>query len=158
MAEQIIFGIGSKEWQASLVSTSWELSQGLGGIAELPQNTGMLFNVGSERYIQVTTEPMFFPIDVAFLSEGLVVTETYRNIGPGYLIASENPARYFFEVNAGELDGIEPGDMASVSYLSTEQMPLVINSEFSSIIAFTGLFMIGRFMVGLTKDFASGAG
>ena len=83
MAEQVLFTIGNKEWQASLVSTSWEMSQGLGGIAELPQNTGMVFDVGSERYIQVTTEPMLFPIDIAFLSDGLVVTETYRNIGPG---------------------------------------------------------------------------
>ena len=158
MVEQVLFGIGSKEWQASLVNTSWELSQGLGGIAELPQNTGMLFDVGSERYIQVTTEPMLFPIDIVFFSNGMVVTEVYRDIGPGYLIVSENPARYFFEANAGELEGVEPGDIASVAYLSTEQEPLVIDSELSSIIALTGLLMIGGFMVGLTKNVAPGVG
>jgi len=158
MAEQVLFTIENKEWQASLISTSWELSQGLGGIAELPQETGMLFDLGSERYIQVTTEPMLFPIDIAFLSEELVVTEIYRNIGPGYLVVSENPARYFFEVNAGELEDVEPGDIASLRYLSAEQVPLVIDSEFSSIIAFTGLLMIGGFMVGLTKNVAAGVG
>ena len=158
MAEQILFTIGGKEWQASLVSSSWELSRGLGGIAVLPENTGMLFDVGSERYIQVTTEPMLFPIDIAFFNDGLVVTEIYRNIGPGYLIAPENPARYFFEANAGELEGVEPGDIASFDYLSTEQVPLVIDSELSSIIALTGLLMIGGFMVGLTKNVAPGVG
>jgi len=158
MAEQIVLTIGDKQWQASLVSSSWELSQGLGGIAELPQDTGMLFDLGSERYIQVTTEPMLFPIDIAFFNDGLVVTEVYRDIGPGYLIVSGNPARYFFEVNAGELEGVEPGDIASVAYLSTEQEPLVIDSELSSIIALTGLLMIGGFMVGLTKNVAPGVG
>lgn len=158
MAEQILFTIGGKEWQASLVSTSWELSRGLSGVAELPQNTGMLFDVGYERYIQVTTEPMLFPIDIAFFGDDLRVTEAYRNIGPGYLIISEQPARYFFEVNAGELHNVEPGGMASVSYLSTEQTPLAIDSGVSTIIAIAALLMIGGLVAGLTKSFALGAG
>jgi uncharacterized membrane protein (UPF0127 family) len=157
MAEQILFTIEDKEWQASLVSSSWELSRGLGGIAELPQDTGMLFDVGSTRYIQVTTEPMLFPIDIAFFGDDLIVIEVYRNIGPGHLIASQHLARYFFEVNAGELDDIEPGDVASITYLSTEQTPLMIDSGVSTVIAIAALIMVGRVITGLTKNLALGA-
>jgi uncharacterized membrane protein (UPF0127 family) len=158
MAEQILFTIEDKEWQASLVSTSWELSRGLGGIAELPQDTGMLFDVGYERNIQVTTEPMLFPIDIAFFGNDLVVTEVYRNIGPGYLIASEQPARYFFEVNAGELDNVETGDTASFIYLDTGQSLLALDGEVSSIVILAGLLLVGGLMASLTKDFASRVG
>lgn len=158
MAEQILFTIGGKEWQASLVSSSWELSRGLGGIAVLPQNTGMLFDVGYERYIQVTTKPMLFPIDIAFFSDDLVVTEIYSNIGTGHLIGSKQPARYFFEVNAGELHNVESGDMASVSYLPTEQTPLVFDNWVSTIIAIATLLIIGGLIADLTKNFALGAG
>ncbi|MFC1957055.1 DUF192 domain-containing protein [Chloroflexota bacterium] len=157
MAAQIRFTIGDKEWQASLVGTSWELSRGLGGIAELPQNTGMLFDVGYERYVQVTTEPMLFPIDIAFLGDDLRVTEVCRNIGPGYLVMSEQPARYFFEVNAGELEDVMPGDTAFINYLSTEQTPLVIDSGVSTVISIAALFMVGGLIAGLTKNFALGA-
>ena len=158
MAEQVLLTVGNREWQASLVSTPWELSRGLGGIAELPQNTGMLFDVGIEWYIQVTTEPMLFSIDIAFLSDELVVTELYPSVAPGHLVVSVNPARYFLEVNAGELSGTEPGDMVSVSYLSTEQAPLVIDSELISIMTLTGFLVIGGFVAVLTKDFVSGTG
>ncbi len=47
--------------------------------------------------------------DIAFLSEDLVVTEIYRNVQPGYLVHSTVPGRYFIEVNADELEGIEVG-------------------------------------------------
>jgi uncharacterized membrane protein (UPF0127 family) len=158
MAEQILLTIGDREWQASLVSTSWELSGGLGGIAELPQNTGMLFDVGYERYIQVTTEPMLFPIDIAFFSDDLRVTEVYRNIGPGYLVMSQYPARYFFEVNAGEVEDVMPEDVASITYLSAEQTPFVIDGGVSTVITIATLVMVGGVINGLIKNFTLGTG
>ena len=49
MAGQGRVTIGAKEWLASLASASWELTQGLGGIPEMPQGTGMLFDLGFEQ-------------------------------------------------------------------------------------------------------------
>ncbi len=38
--------IGSKQWQVSVASTYQELISGLSGVASLPTNTGMLFDLG----------------------------------------------------------------------------------------------------------------
>ena len=77
----------------------------------------MLFDTGWMQIIQVTTEPMLFSIDIAFLAEPLIITEVYRNVEPGYIVTSTLPARYILEVNAGELEGIDAGDSASVELL-----------------------------------------
>ena len=112
MAGQLTLAISNKEWLVSLAQTPWELTQGLGGIPEMPQGTGMLFDLGFEKTITVTTEPMLFPLDIAFLSESLAITEIYRDVQPGYQVSSTLPARYFLEVNAGELEGIDSGGQA----------------------------------------------
>ena len=67
MAGQLTIRISDKEWLASLAQAPWELTQGLGGIPEIPQGTGMLFDLGFEQTITVTTEPMLFSLDIAFL-------------------------------------------------------------------------------------------
>ncbi|MEK7280757.1 MAG: DUF192 domain-containing protein, partial [Chloroflexota bacterium] len=61
--------IGNQEWGISLAATPQELSQGLGGLPSLPRGKGMLFDLGEERIIAVTTVPMFLTIDVVFISE-----------------------------------------------------------------------------------------
>ncbi|MBN2240963.1 MAG: DUF192 domain-containing protein, partial [Dehalococcoidales bacterium] len=102
MAGQAVVTIQDKEWLMDVATLPSELSQGLGGIPEIPAGTGMLFDMGYEQIITVTTVPMFFPLDIAFLSDDLVITEVYQNVDPGYLVTSQLPARYFIEVNAGE--------------------------------------------------------
>jgi uncharacterized membrane protein (UPF0127 family) len=44
---------------------------------------------------------MLFPLDIAFISEDMVITEVYRNVQPGYLVTSMSSVSYFLEVNAG---------------------------------------------------------
>ena len=112
MAGQARLTVNGRDWLASLAITPWELTQGLGGISGIQPGTGMLFDMGLEQIIQVTTVPMLFPLDIAFLSDNMVVTEVYRDIEPGYLVTSTSPARYFLEVNAGELTGVNAGDQA----------------------------------------------
>jgi hypothetical protein len=68
---------------------------------------------------------MLFALDIAFLDENLVVTEVYRDIQPGYLVTSQQPARYFLEVNAGELASVNPGDQAAAEVT----LPPVINTS-----------------------------
>jgi len=146
--------IGDKQWAVDIASTFWELSQGLGGLSELPAGTGMLFDLGSEQIIEVTTVPMLFPLDIAFLSEDLMVTEVYRGVEPGYIVTSQLPARYFLEVNAGELADVEAGSQAVVSLLATENTAAV--SDWTpAMFGFIGFLMMGIFMVIIVQDFTS---
>jgi len=99
-------------WQVSLAADPVDLSNGLGDLPGLMAGAGELFDLGQLQIIQVTTVPMLFALDIAFLDETMVVTEVYRDIAPGYLVTSTQLARYFLEVNAGELADVNPGDQA----------------------------------------------
>jgi len=151
MAGQAVVKIGDKEWFTDVATLSWELSQGLGGLVEIPPATGMLFDMGFAQTIEVTTVPMLFPLDIAFLSEDLLVTEVYRDIEPGYLVTSQMPARYFLEVNASELSGIEPGASLSVEYLVTEGMAPA-SDLVSSIVPFIGFLAVGAITTLVMRD------
>ncbi len=152
MAGQVRVTIGDKEWLASLASDPWELTQGLGGIPAIPPSTGMLFDMGFEQAVTVATEPMLFSLDMAFLSDALVIAEVYRDIQPGYLVASTLSARYFLEVNAGELDGVNSGSQASVEFLSPEAT--VAGSDWvSPMISFMGFTLMGILLVGMIGSF-----
>jgi uncharacterized membrane protein (UPF0127 family) len=151
MAGQVSVTIADKEWLVSLASAPWELVQGLGGIPEIPQGAGMLFDMGLEQTIHVTTVPMLFTLDIAFFSEDMVVTEIYRNIQPGYLVTSTSPARYFLEVNAGELDGVDSGSQASFEFLAP--VSAVEASDWvTPMISFMGLILMGIFAVGMVAS------
>jgi len=156
MAKQAIVTIRDKQWLVSIANTPSELAQGLGGIPELSSETGMLFDLGLEQTIQVTTIPMLFPLDIAFLSESLVVTEVYREVQPSYLVTSTLPACYFLEVNAGELEGIGSGDRASVELLPLEETAVVMPDWVSALISLMGFAVIAGFMVGMTRPVIKG--
>jgi len=150
MAGQAVVGIKDKEWLVSIATAPWELEQGLGGLPELAPGTGMLFDLGFEQTIQVTTVPMLFPLDIAFLSNELVVTEIYRDVEPGYLVTSTQPARYFIEVNAGELDGIAPGDPVSVELLPLEGVS-VAPDWISIMFGIAGFLLLGTIAVSIAR-------
>lgn len=154
MAGQVKITIKDRKWIAAVAATPWELTQGLGGIPGLAVGTGMLFDLGYSREVEVTTAPMLFPLDIAFLSEDLTVTEIYRDVPPGYLVTPTSPAWFFFEVNAGELEGIEVGDKASVSWLPLEETPPMAPDWASSIALLGGSLAAGVFLIGLSRHFA----
>jgi len=104
--------LNDSTWQVSIATDPIDLGAGLGNLATLPAETGEFFDLGQLQTIRVTTVPMLFALDIAFLDENLVVTEVYRDILPGYLVTSQQPARYFLEVNSGELANVNPGDQA----------------------------------------------
>lgn len=152
MPGQAIITIRDKQLQASIATTPGELTQGLGGLAELAPNTGMFFDTGYEQIIQVTTVPMLFPIDIVFLSESLAVTEVYPNVEPGFIITPTSSARYFLEVNVGELEGIEVGDTAQVEVLSLAETP-VSNADWTSMmVSMFGFMVMGVFMIAIVKN------
>jgi len=151
MAGQAVVIIKDREWLVSLATALWELEQGLGGLPELPPGTGMLFDLGFEQTIHVTTVPMLFPLDMAFLSEELTVIEVYHDIEPGYLVTSTQPARYFIEVNAGELEGIAPADAVSVDLLPFEEMPVELDWV-SMMFGLAGFLILGTLTLSITSD------
>jgi len=151
MAGQATVKIGDREWSTDVATQPWELSQGLGGLSGLVAGTGMLFDLGWEQIIEVTTVPMLFPIDIAFLSDDLAVVEVYREVEPGYIVTSQIPARYFLEVNAGELADIEAGSQAEVSLLSIENAAAAPDLT-SALFGFMGFMTMGIFMIVIVRD------
>jgi len=154
MAGQATITIRDKQWSVGLAVTPYELASGLGNISQIPPQTGMLFDVGTTRTVQVTTVPMLFPLDIAFLSETFIITEVYRNIEPGYLVTSTLPARYFLEVNAGELDGIDAGDRASVEVIVPAQA--AVPDWVAALFGFMGMLVAGIIAVSMVKELVKG--
>ncbi len=157
MPGQAIITIRDKQWQVSIAATPWELTQGLGGLAELAPNTGMFFDTGYEQIIQVTTVPMLFPIDIVFLSESLTVAEVYRNVEPGLVITPTSPARYFLEVNTGDLKGTEVGDTAQVEVLPQAEMPPSNVVWTPMMVSMFGFLVMGVFMAAIVKNLVADA-
>jgi len=77
MPGQAIVLIRDKQWQVTLATTAWEQASGLGGIPPIPPGTGMLFDLGCDQIITVSTLPMLFPLDIAFVSDSLMVVDRY---------------------------------------------------------------------------------
>lgn len=115
MPGQATVTIKGKQWSVSVASTSTELIQGLSGVASIPANTGMLFDLGSERTAAVNAYEMLFPISVVFIDEELVVVEVIPLLAIGGTVTPILPCRYFLEVNVSEVDGVELGDEAVIT-------------------------------------------
>jgi uncharacterized membrane protein (UPF0127 family) len=113
--------INSNQWQVDVAETWSELAAGLGGLAGIPVGTGMLFDLVADQYITITTEPMLFNIDVAIISSALVVENVALNVPPGQVLTSDVPARYFLEVNAGELSAVGVGDPVLITAVQPAQ-------------------------------------
>ncbi len=156
MPGQALVTIRDKQWQVSLATAPWELQRGLGGITGIPAGTGMLFDVGWQQIIQVSTVPMLFLLDIAFFSDSMVVTEVYQNVAPNHMVTSQLPARYFLEVNAGELAGIEAGDRASVELLAPAIAPLQAPNWVQAMFSFMAFAMMATFMFSIAKSFIKG--
>lgn len=154
MSRRVLIIIKDRQWNTSLALTPYELSSGLSNILQIPPQTGMLFDLGVPQVIQVTTVSMLFPLDIAFLSETLVVTEVYRNIEPGYLVTSTIPARYFLEVNAGELEGIDVGDQAMLEVIIPAQA--TAPDWVAALFGFMGFVVVGVLIVSLVQHLVKG--
>ena len=161
MPGQGIVTIRDKQWSVSIASTPWELAQGLGAVGELPNEYGMFFDTGWEQYIEVTTETMLFTLDVAFLSSSLEVVDLVQYLAPGHRITSTQPARYFLEVNAGELEGLEIGDQADLELVPLvvfQEQPDLVSAIWNLMMTVLPLVIVGSFAVGVVKAGTSNPG
>ncbi len=113
--------IRAKTWTVEVAATPAERSAGLGGRSELGPNLGMLFDMGTNQLeISINMDLMLFPLDIVFISDTLLVQgmlwgveKLEQNVvatfpeGPG--------ARYFMEMNAGELGAVTFNDVVTIS-------------------------------------------
>jgi uncharacterized membrane protein (UPF0127 family)/antirestriction protein ArdC len=151
MPGHAIITIKGKQWVVDVASNYLELAYGLGGLMGLASMTGMLFDLGFEQTIEVTTVPMLFPLDIAFLSDDLSVAKVSRSVEPGYLVTSQVPVRYFLEVNAGELEGIDTGDQALAELLAPEETPIAPDWV-SAMFSLAGFTVMGVLVVDLVRN------
>ena len=151
--------IGDKQWAVSVATDPEDLAQGLAGIASMPANVGMLFDLATEQIITVTAVDMLFPIDVIFVGSNLEVTEVAYGLAPGDWGTSSLPARYFLEVNAGEGVSIEDGDTAVIQTGLAGTPPISaappgaidLSSVFNMMIVMLVLVMMMKMMTGITE-------
>lgn len=160
MPGQGVVTIRDKQWSVSIANTPWELVQGLGGVPQIPAGTGMLFDTGWEQSITVTTVGMLFPLDVAFLSESLVMVDLVQHFVPGHRITAVRPACFFLEVGAGEMDGIDLGDRAYVELLPFQETPIwetTLTFMMNMMMTIFPVVMVGAFGVGMMKAICAGS-
>ncbi len=115
MPGQAIVSIAGKEWAVDVATTTSELAAGLSGLASIPPDTGMLFDLGEEKIITVNAYEMLFPISVVFIGADSKVTEVAPLLAPGDDGTPILPCRFFLEVNVGEVDDVDAGDTVNIS-------------------------------------------
>ncbi|NVM21748.1 MAG: DUF192 domain-containing protein [Desulfobacterales bacterium] len=149
MTEQAVILIDENQWPASLATTYAELVQGLSGVLSMPAGTGMLFILPADQPASVTTELLQFNIDIIFISSSLNVVDVARNVAPGMIVTESTPVRYFLEINAGEADGIESGDMVDITVY---QQAGTLADWISPLVSIAGLMAVGVFMASTVRS------
>lgn len=108
--------IGVSQWSVTLATTAVEITQGLSGVASIPVNSGMLFDLGvNYNRVDINMQQMLFPLDIIFMNSVGGVVGVLRGVQPlatnVYYEAGVYPgARYFLEVNSGEATNVVVGD------------------------------------------------
>ncbi len=143
MPGQAVVTINENQWSVSVASTTVELTTGLSGVASIPAGTGMLFILPARQLVTVDTSQMLFGIDIIFIKDNAVLSIA-RNIEPGYLVTEETPIDMFLEVNVGEAELVEVGDI--VSTVSIQEPGF----DWSQIISFAIPLAILGFVFGIS--------
>jgi len=138
--------IGTNQWSVSVASTPIECSQGLSGLAGIPAGTGMLFDLGADVVMDVTTEQMLFPIDIIWIHSTEGVKEIARNVSPGHIVTPSSGCRYFLEVNAGEAEDVEVGDSVTLDITPSMMETIIGAAAPLLVIGMLGSIMKGSLM------------
>ncbi len=149
-------------WNVDVATTTAEHVAGLSGLAELASGRGMLFDMGSNQAaIAINMDLMKFELDIVFISESLLVQGMLWDVGVGEqdVVATfpEGPgARYFMEVNEGELVGITFDDPVVITGYTppappTPTEPIDISSLMGLMITMMIVVMMMKMMSGMMK-------
>ncbi|MBU0599038.1 DUF192 domain-containing protein [Patescibacteria group bacterium] len=142
--------ISDKTWAVDIANTQEEIQAGLSGWPSLFLNHGMLFDLGSDLTVTITTLQMLFSLDIIFFNSSGVVTEIMYGLAPGNTEPSAIPARFFLEVNAGEAEGVVAGDYVVINDYDIPSTP----SIFEGLIMATIPVMVLGLMIKAIKDYS----
>ncbi len=157
MPGQAVVTIGECSWSVGIASSAAELLSGLSGVASIPVDTGMLFDMGSEQaQIAINMADMQFGLDIAFLNSNNEVVGILHGVEPEETAAFDTGngqgARYFMEVNAGEMDDISVGDIAVIEVAEGEPSPTPSTLDLNAIISpLITIMIIGMMMKMMTS-------
>ncbi len=149
--------VNGRTFTVEVATTSAEIAAGLSGVAVLPPNTGMLFDMKSgQSAISINMDSMLFPLDITFISGGFLVLGTLWDVEPGDQdVEATFPvgdlARYFLEVNAGELAGVAPGTQVTITGY-TPPTPVDMGSLVGMMITMMIVVMMMKMMMGTMKE------
>ena len=111
-------------FQVETALTPLEKQTGLSERDSLPSGTGMLFLYDEEGVRSFWMRGMRFPLDFVWIKADCTVLETTLNVPPPEqgtptsslpLYLPSQPILHVLEVNAGEAQGIRPGDQVRFS-------------------------------------------
>ena len=151
---EAVVTIDEEQWTVSVASGTFELISGLSNLEEMPEGIGMLFDMGSDRdYIRIDMDDMLFPLDIVFINSKYGVVGVIRNAQPLEAIAFEAGsgygARYFMEVNAGELVDIDAGNNVVIG--SSNVQPTFWGALITGVMAVSQIAIIGATTYGTVK-------
>lgn len=140
-----IVTIGTRSYVVSIAVTSSELAQGLSGTQSMDNGAGMLFDLGSTRIVTVNAYNMLFPLSVVFIDDNLVVTEVINlDPGPTNDITNTIPARYFLEVNQGDVDEVVVGEQLVLATTPTADTSLLGSPIITAVLAIFLISMMSK--------------
>jgi len=144
--------LGAGTWTCTVASTPSEIATGLLNHTSLTPMTGMFFDVGHvSSCISINMNGMHFPLDIAFMGEDLKVIDVASNVQPNEEGLACVGARYFIEVNAGELSAVSPGDQLCINgYEAPEgsSVNTVLESMIPAMMIIMFMGMISEMMEG----------
>lgn len=101
--------IGNKEYKVKQAKTDEEKEKGLSGVAELPENEGMLFYYDKPQKVSFWMKDTLIPLDIIFINGDEEVINVQEGQPNDDTPIVEWDVQYVLEVNAGS--GISQGDI-----------------------------------------------
>jgi|SRR3989344_1253390 len=86
-----------------LADTEEKRTKGLGGLASIPRDYGMLFVFDSPDYLNIWMKDMLFSIDIIWMDENFKIVRIEKNISPNTypkIFTAPVKARFVLELNA----------------------------------------------------------
>lgn len=113
---------GSRSFRVEVASTTEEQSRGLTGREKLAPDRGMLFDLGTERQINMWMRNTSFSLDILFIGKNGKITSIVPSTSPYSVesISSKMEVGAVLELVAGARLGIMVGDKVSHSIFDSE--------------------------------------
>ena len=117
---------GLRYFRVEVARTNKEQSAGLTGREKLAPDRGMLFDLGSERQINMWMRNTSFSLDILFIGKSGKITSIVSSTTPYSVdsISSKREVGAVLELVAGARLGIMVGDKVSHSLFSFSDKPL----------------------------------